>query len=869
VANLVLGAGPEAGAPLGDHPDVDLVSFTGGLQTGRRLMAAAAGTVKKVALELGGKNPNIVFADADFETAVDMALTAVFLHSGQVCSAGARLLVEDSLHDRFVDEVVRAGPADPARRPVRRAGADRPADLGGPPRQGRGVRRQGPGRGRGAALRRGGVPRTPPRRRLLLPADRARRVHARMTVVQEESFGPVLTVERFTDEAEAVRLANDTIYGLAGAVFTTDEAKAQRVAARLRIGTVWINDYHPYVPQAEWGGYKQSGFGRELGPCRTRRVPRDQAHLAQHRSLAAGLVLLAPATRPTSLPRLNPQYVVRSSTSSPRLIPPALIQRHPHEPLPSRPLPQAQESAHDNDRKTTQAHRHTDDAELAEFGYKPELKRTLGNFHTFAAGISYISILTGTFQLFYFGYGSGGPAYWWSWPMVFVGQFMVALCFAELAARYPVAGSVYNWSKKIGNPHLGWLAGWMMLIASIVSIAAVALAYQLTLPQISDVFQIVGDGTGKYDVATNAVLLASVLILFTTLVNAFGVKLMATINTAGVFIELIATVVLIVLFAVHITRGPQVVLETNGTGAGHNAGYLGAFLWPPWHPRTSCTASTRPPRSARSPWTRPATRRARSSGRSSPPSSWGLILLLALMSVSSLKGEQAVHGRSAVHRPRRAREDAGKAMLWCVLIAVTVCALAVHTAAIRLAFAMSRDNNLPASSLLAKVSPRFQTPVLPAVIIGILALAILVVNIRQPQIFTVVTSIGIIMIYLAYLGVTGPMLVARLRGKWQPAGRRQVLARPLGPARQHRRRGVGRGHDDQPDLAARRGLQRDGPLPLVSPVGRGPVRRRSSRAAASPTTGSSSGTGPVCSPSTVRGALGRVGRSPSAAPAAD
>lgn len=113
---------------------------------------------------------------------------------------------------------------------------------------------------------------------------------------------------------------------------------------------------------------------------------------------------------------------------------------------------------------------------------------------------------------------------------------------------------------------------------------------------------------------------------------------------------------------------------------------------------------------------------------------------------------------------------AGKAMLWCVLIAVTVCALAVHTAAIRLAFAMSRDNNLPASSVLGRVSPRFRTPVVPAVVIGVLALAILVVNIRQPQIFTVVTSIGIIMIYLAYLLVTGPMLVARLRGKWQPAG---------------------------------------------------------------------------------------------------
>lgn len=112
----------------------------------------------------------------------------------------------------------------------------------------------------------------------------------------------------------------------------------------------------------------------------------------------------------------------------------------------------------------------------------------------------------------------------------------------------------------------------------------------------------------------------------------------------------------------------------------------------------------------------------------------------------------------------------GKAMLWCVLIAVTVCALAVHTAAVRLAFAMSRDNNLPAASLMAPVSPRFRTPVLPAVIVGLLALGVLAVNIRQPQIFSVVTSIGIIMIYVAYLLVTLPMLVARVRGRWTPAG---------------------------------------------------------------------------------------------------
>ncbi|MEU9288865.1 amino acid permease [Streptomyces sp. NPDC048275] len=412
-----------------------------------------------------------------------------------------------------------------------------------------------------------------------------------------------------------------------------------------------------------------------------------------------------------------------------------------------------------------------DDSELAEFGYKPELKRTLGNFHTFAAGISYISILTGTFQLFYFGYGTGGPAYWWSWPMVFIGQFMVALCFAELAARYPVAGSVYNWSKKVGNPHIGWLAGWMMLLASIVSIAAVALAYQLTLPQISSTFQFVGDGTGTYDVATNAVLLAAVLILFTTLVNAFGVKLMATINTAGVFIELVATVVLIILFAVHITRGPQVVMETQGHGAGQPFGYLSAFLVASLASAYVMygfdTAS-----SLGEECLDPSRNAPRAIIRAIVASFilGGLILLLAMMSVSSLKGEQLSTDGLQYIVLDVLGPTAGKAMLWCVLIAVTVCALAVHTAAVRLAFAMARDNNLPASSKLAKVNPRFKTPVLPTVIIGLLALAILVVNIRQPQIFTVVTSIGIIMIYLAYLMVTGPMLVARLRGKWQPAG---------------------------------------------------------------------------------------------------
>jgi betaine-aldehyde dehydrogenase len=265
VANLVLGAGPEAGAPLADHPDVDMVSFTGGLATGQHIMAAAAGTVKKVALELGGKNPNVVFADADFESALDFALTAVFLHSGQVCSAGARLVVEQSLHDRFVDELV-----DRAQE-IRLGGPfDEKAETG--PLISAAHREKvqayvATGLGEGAVLRCGGEPPDDPGLAdgyyylptVLDGCDQS------MSVVHNESFGPVLTVETFTDEDDAVRIANDTDYGLAGAVWTQDGSKAQRVAGRLRHGTVWINDYHPYVPQAEWGGFKRSGIGRELG----------------------------------------------------------------------------------------------------------------------------------------------------------------------------------------------------------------------------------------------------------------------------------------------------------------------------------------------------------------------------------------------------------------------------------------------------------------------------------------------------------------------------------------------------------------------------------------------------------------------------
>ncbi|WP_205093613.1 betaine-aldehyde dehydrogenase [Thalassobacillus pellis] len=265
VVNLVLGPGYNVGSELSKNTDVDLISFTGGIKTGKKIMQAASTNVKKIALELGGKNPNIVFADADFETAVDQAMNAVFFHAGQVCSAGARLLVEESIHDSFVDELVKR-----AKNIKLGNGFDEDTQSGpliSAEHRAKVEEYVETGKQEGAELILGG--KRPDQEELqngffYLPTIFT---HCRsdMKIVQEEVFGPVLTIEKFSTKEEAVERANSTIYGLAGAVWSTDIGKAEWAASKLRMGTVWINDFHPYFAQAPWGGYKQSGLGRELG----------------------------------------------------------------------------------------------------------------------------------------------------------------------------------------------------------------------------------------------------------------------------------------------------------------------------------------------------------------------------------------------------------------------------------------------------------------------------------------------------------------------------------------------------------------------------------------------------------------------------
>ena len=265
VVNLVLGSGHSVGAALVDSPDVDLVSFTGGLHTGRRIMASAADTVKKVALELGGKNPNIIFPDVDLDTAVDYALIAGFFHSGQVCSAGARLIVHADIHDAFVDELARRAAE------IRIGCGQREGVECGPlisaEHRDKVEHLVSRGLAEGARALCGGHRPADPElaNGFFYRPTVLTECHRGMEVVQTEVFGPVVTVEKFHTESEAIALGNDTDYGLSGAVWTNDTGRGERVASALRHGTVWINDFGPYIPAAEWGGFNRSGVGRELG----------------------------------------------------------------------------------------------------------------------------------------------------------------------------------------------------------------------------------------------------------------------------------------------------------------------------------------------------------------------------------------------------------------------------------------------------------------------------------------------------------------------------------------------------------------------------------------------------------------------------
>ncbi|HEY2420735.1 MAG TPA: aldehyde dehydrogenase family protein [Neobacillus sp.] len=265
VANMVLGPGSIVGHEIASHPEVDMISFTGGTKTGKHIMKTAAETMKKVSLELGGKSPNIIFADADFETAVDYALFGIYAGAGQVCSSGSRVLVEESIFDRFVARFVeraqqiKVGPGNDA--------SSEMGPLVSSEHLENVLQYIELGKEEGATVATGGkrIVTGGLEKGYFVEPTVFVDVKQEMRIVQEEIFGPVVVIQKFKDEGEAVKLANSTIYGLAGGVFTNDGAKGLRVIKKLRAGITWINSYHPTYNEAPWGGYKQSGIGRSLG----------------------------------------------------------------------------------------------------------------------------------------------------------------------------------------------------------------------------------------------------------------------------------------------------------------------------------------------------------------------------------------------------------------------------------------------------------------------------------------------------------------------------------------------------------------------------------------------------------------------------
>ncbi|MDF2654173.1 MAG: aldehyde dehydrogenase family protein [Bacillota bacterium] len=262
--NLILGSGGIAGQTLAESLDVDMVSFTGSTSVGQTIAQAAIGNLKRTGLELGGKSPNVIFSDADFEGAVEWAMIGIFFNQGEVCSAGSRIIIEKSIKDQFVKRLAERANAITIGNPLENP------DMGplvSEEHMNTVLDYIAIGKSEGAVCACGGERYT--------EGDCAKGFYVQptifdhctseMRIVKEEIFGPVVTIQTFETEAEAIALANDTPYGLAGAVFTADGARALRVIKEIRAGITWINCYNPTFNEAPWGGYKMSGIGRELG----------------------------------------------------------------------------------------------------------------------------------------------------------------------------------------------------------------------------------------------------------------------------------------------------------------------------------------------------------------------------------------------------------------------------------------------------------------------------------------------------------------------------------------------------------------------------------------------------------------------------
>ena len=413
-----------------------------------------------------------------------------------------------------------------------------------------------------------------------------------------------------------------------------------------------------------------------------------------------------------------------------------------------------------------------DEALLQKLGYKQELRRTLGFLSNFAVAFSYISVSTGTFSLFYLGILAGGPAFFWTWPIVAIGQFIIALNFAELASHFPIAGSIYQWSKRLSGHSLGWFTGWIYFFAGVLTITAVA--FTVPIPLLAIFPNIPATILGM----NNAVFIALVAIVVGTLINVMGVRLVSIINNIGVAAEIIGMVGFALVLLIFFNHQP---LSFLFTGSPVHASAIGSGNWTPGFGDTYVgsfaaalfmslfviygfdTAGT-------------LGEETKDPQKNAPRGVLWAIGLSAvagflflggtLLSIKSLNSiESIANSANFTQALPKVIQDAlgtswGNIYLGVVLIAVCVCTLAIQSATIRLMFSMGRDGRLPFGKLWGSVNPTFRTPLWAGVGVAVLS--------ALPFLYS--TAIGVIvtgatgMIYLSYFMNNIASLGARMKG---------------------------------------------------------------------------------------------------------
>jgi urea carboxylase system permease len=405
-----------------------------------------------------------------------------------------------------------------------------------------------------------------------------------------------------------------------------------------------------------------------------------------------------------------------------------------------------------------------DDAHLRSLGIKPELQRRLGFLSNFAVAFSYISVSTGTYTLIALGLGVGGPAFFWSWPIVILGQTFVALNFAELASHFPVAGSIYQWSKRLSHKTLGWFTGWFYFWAGVLTTTAVAATVPLVL---SSIFGFALADPSPIGAVNNLVFWGLISLISTTLINAFGIRLLQIINNIGVGAEILGMLVFaIILLIVGRTQDLSVLTQTAGIETPETGGYLPIFaiamfmsLFVVYGFDTAGTFGEE---------TLDASRQA---PRGILSAIWlsgliGFVFLLAIvLAIPDVTASLTDPSPIATSIKHGLGDTLGNLYLYVILAAVYVCTMAIQGATSRLMFSMGRDGRMPLGSLWGRVNPRFQTPANASVAVGVLA--------ALPFIFTdspVLLAAGATgLIYLSYFLCNLGVLRARTMG-WPHKG---------------------------------------------------------------------------------------------------